>query len=259
MKRKWKILLAVVGLLVLAGGVVGAIRYNQRGIVTVQTGRASRQDLQSIVTASGEIKPRNYINIGSEAFGRITGISVKEGDRVKKGQILARIDSIQADADFNAQKAAVRSAEADSAAAEASLKAADDAIANAQATLDRSKADLERVRTQYRAHGAPLEEQARRAAGLRSAQSGARGPGRRGPRVRNPGRPGQGAKAAVVRSTQCHAAPHHAVRSQPAPFRRCPRQAQRQGASRWRGHQPAGARRRNRGPRRPELSPAPPS
>jgi HlyD family secretion protein len=148
-KRKWKILLAVVGLLVLAGGVVGAIRYNQRGIVTVQTGRAARQDLQSIVTASGEIKPRNYINIGSESFGRITGISVKEGDRVKKGQILARIDSVQADADFNAQRAAVRSAEADSAAAEASLKAADDSIANAQATLDRSKADLERVRTQY--------------------------------------------------------------------------------------------------------------
>ena len=149
MKRKWKILLAVVGLLVLAGGVLGAIRYNQRGIVTIQTGRASRQDLTSIVTASGEIKPRNYINIGSEAFGRITGIYVKEGDRVKKSQVLARIDSIQADADFNAQKAAVRSAEADSAAAEASLKAADDNIANAQATLDRSKADLQRIRTQF--------------------------------------------------------------------------------------------------------------
>jgi HlyD family secretion protein len=148
-KRKWKILLAVVGLLVLAGGVIGAIRYNQRGIVTVQTGRAVRQDLTSIVTASGEIKPRNYINIGSESFGRITGIYVKEGDRVQKGQILARIDSIQADADANAQKAAVHSAEADSAAAEANLKAADDAIATAQATLDRSKADLERVQTQF--------------------------------------------------------------------------------------------------------------
>ena len=42
MKRKWKILLAVVGLLVLAGGVLGAIRYNQRGIVTVQTGGLGR-------------------------------------------------------------------------------------------------------------------------------------------------------------------------------------------------------------------------
>jgi len=148
-KRKWKILLAVVGLLVLTGGVLGAIRYNQRGIVTVQTGRSSRQDLTAIVTASGEIKPRNYINIGSEAFGRITSIYVKEGDRVKRGQVLARIDSIQADADTNAQRAAVRSAEADSAAAEASLKAADDNIANAQATLDRSKADLQRIRTQF--------------------------------------------------------------------------------------------------------------
>ena len=150
MKRKWKIILAVIGLLVLAGGVLGAMKYNQRGIVTVQTGRAVRQDLTSLVTASGEIKPRNYINIGSQAFGRITDIHVKEGDRVRKGQILARLEGIQAAADVNAQKAAVNTAEADSSAAEASVLAAQENIATAQATVDRTKADLERLTTNFK-------------------------------------------------------------------------------------------------------------
>jgi len=63
--------------------------------VTVQTGLASKSDLTSVVTASGEIKPRNYINIGANAQGRITQLLVKEGDHVAKGQLLARIDETQ--------------------------------------------------------------------------------------------------------------------------------------------------------------------
>jgi HlyD family secretion protein len=148
-KRKWKIVLAVVGVLVLATAVFAGIKYNQRGIVTVQTGKTMRQDLTSQVTASGEIKPRNYINIGSEAFGRLVDISVKEGDRVRRGQTLARIDPIQAQADVNAQTAAVNSASADSAAAEANVNAADQSVGTAQASLDRARADLERTKTLF--------------------------------------------------------------------------------------------------------------
>lgn len=146
MKRKWKITLGVIVFLLVAGGVFASMRFNQRGIVTVQTGRASRQDLTSIVTASGEIKPRNYINIGANAQGIITDILVKEGDRVRKNQTVAKIEAIQALSDVNTQKATINSALADSAAAEASLKSLDDAVVAAQATLDRNKADLERTR-----------------------------------------------------------------------------------------------------------------
>ena len=64
MKKKWKILIAVLLVLGVTGGVVGRIQYSKKGIVTVQTGKAVRQDLTALVTASGEIKPRNYINIG---------------------------------------------------------------------------------------------------------------------------------------------------------------------------------------------------
>ena len=149
MKKKWKVLLFVVLILVVAGGVFASVKYNQRGIITVQTGRASRGDLTAVVTASGEIKPRNYINIGANVQGIITGLLVKEGDHVRKGQTVARLEAIQATADVNAQKAAVNSALADSAAAEAALKAQDDGIKTNQASLEKAKADADRARIDY--------------------------------------------------------------------------------------------------------------
>jgi HlyD family secretion protein len=150
-KRKWKAWLLVLALLVIVGGVVGGVKYSQRGVVAVQTGRAVRQDITSVVTASGEVKPRNYINIGSNAVSpsRITEILVKEGDRVRKGQMLAKLESVQPEADVAAQKASVSSAEADSTAAEASLRAADDNLTSVQATLDRSKSQLEQAKLNY--------------------------------------------------------------------------------------------------------------
>ena len=117
-----KILLAILVLALAAGGVVGGIRWSKRNLVTVQTGLAGRADLTAIVTASGEIKPRTYINIGANAQGRIVELLVKEGDRVRKGQVVARVEHIQAQADVAAQKAAVASALADSAAAEEGTK-----------------------------------------------------------------------------------------------------------------------------------------
>ncbi len=151
MKRKWKIWLAIIGLIVIAGGVYGGVKYSQRGVVVVQTGRVVRQDLTSLVTASGEIKPRNYINIGTNAMApsRIVGILVREGDRVRKGQLLARLESVQPEAEVAAQKAGLSSSEADSAASEAGLKAADENLLTSQATLDRAKAEMEQARANF--------------------------------------------------------------------------------------------------------------
>ncbi|HUK16721.1 MAG TPA: efflux RND transporter periplasmic adaptor subunit [Bryobacteraceae bacterium] len=149
MKTKWKVLIVVVALLVLVIGVYASTVYSKRGVVTVQTGRALREDLTSQVTASGEIKPKNYINIGANAMGQLTQILVKEGDHVRKGQLLAKIEDIQPAADVDAQKATLSSAEANSTAAEAGLKAADENINTMQAGLDHDKADLERMKADY--------------------------------------------------------------------------------------------------------------
>jgi HlyD family secretion protein len=150
LKRKWKILILVGVLVVGSIAVVGGVRYSRRGIVTVQTGRVVRQDLTSLVTASGEIKPRKYINIGANATGELTEIPVKEGDHVRKGQLLARIENTQPEADVDAQRASLSSVEADAAAAEAGVKSFDDNVLTMQAGVDRTKADLEKARLDFK-------------------------------------------------------------------------------------------------------------
>ena len=108
-----------------------------------------RGDLTSLVTASGEIKPKNYINIGANAIGVLSEILVKEGDHVRKGQLVARVENIQPEAQVNSQKAAVSSAEADSNAAEASLKVGDENLRTQQAIIDHSQADLEHAKLDF--------------------------------------------------------------------------------------------------------------
>jgi HlyD family secretion protein len=144
-KTKWKVLLAIVVLVLIAGGVFASVQYQKRGVVSVQTGRVVTEDLASVVTASGEIKPKNYINIGANQQGELTAILVKEGDHVRKGQLLAEVENTQSDADVKAQQAALSSAEADSAASEAAVKASDDNIATLEATVARTRADLEKA------------------------------------------------------------------------------------------------------------------
>ena len=149
MKRKWKVIVIVGVVLVLGVGVYASTVYSKRGVVSVQTGKAVRQDLTSLVTASGEIKPKNYINIGANAIGMLTNILVKEGDRVRKGQLVARVENVQPEAQVNSQKAAVSSAEADSNASEAALKTADEALRTQQAMIDHAQADLEHAKSDF--------------------------------------------------------------------------------------------------------------
>jgi HlyD family secretion protein len=143
-KRKWKIALVILVPLVIAGGIYGGIRYSQRDLITVQSGSAQRADLTAMVTASGEIKPRNYINIGANAQGRIVDLLVKEGDKVHRNQVVARIEHVQAQADVKAQEAMVASAQADSAAAEEGIAAADQTIKTQDATLERFRTEQAR-------------------------------------------------------------------------------------------------------------------
>jgi HlyD family secretion protein len=158
-KRKWKVLIIVLGVVTLGVGIYASTVYSRRGIVSVQTGRVIRQDLTSVVTASGEIKPRNYINIGANAQGQLTGILVKEGDRVRKGQLLARIENVQPEAEVAAQRAALSSAEAESAAAEAALRAADENLNTLQAVIERAKADRERAEVDFQRAQELLKDQ----------------------------------------------------------------------------------------------------
>src|SRR6516162_10341133 len=93
------------------GGIVWfSVNQANKGVITVQTAKVAKQDtLISLVTASGEIKPTTYTNMQAQGFGRITEILVKEGEHIQKGQRLLIQDSIQANADVEAQAAALTS------------------------------------------------------------------------------------------------------------------------------------------------------
>jgi HlyD family secretion protein len=145
----WKIVIGVVVAALVGGGVFAGVKYKQRGIVTVQTGKVMREDLASIVTSSGEIKPLNYINISAEYQGQLTQILVKEGDRVRKGQLVAQIDETESKADVAAQRATLSSAEADASASEAGVNAGEVNINALQATLEKTKADLVRYELDF--------------------------------------------------------------------------------------------------------------
>lgn len=151
MKTKWKVAIGI-GVLAIGGAAAYAnYKIKQGAIVSVTSSLVARQDLVSLVTSSGEIKPRNYINIGSNANApsRVTEINVVEGQRVRKGQQLAKLESVQPEAQLAAQRANVATSEAESSATEAGLNAAEENIKSAQAAVDRSKADAERARQDF--------------------------------------------------------------------------------------------------------------
>jgi HlyD family secretion protein len=148
--KKWKKGLIIGGAIVVVGVIVYAsVQMSRQGVVTVQTGKVAKQDLVSIVTASGEVKPLLYVNVGSTAYGQITEIAVKEGDRVKRGQLLARLESVQPTADVAAQQANLKAAGSDTTTAEAAATSAAAALRTAEADVPRAKAELERARLDF--------------------------------------------------------------------------------------------------------------
>jgi HlyD family secretion protein len=128
----------------LAGGTWLAVWQINKNVVTVQTGPAVRQDVTSLVTASGEVKPLTYTNVLGEGIGKITEIDVKEGDHVKKGNVLLRLESVQPAADVNAQRAGIASAEAGINSAQANDVSAQADIKSRAADLEHAKLDWDR-------------------------------------------------------------------------------------------------------------------
>jgi HlyD family secretion protein len=150
MKTWQKTLIGIGALLLVVGIVFLTIYFSGRNVVTVQTGKAQRQDLTSIVSASGEIKPKTYVNVGANAFGKIVRLYVREGDRVKKGQILAQLENVQSNADVAAMRASLEAAHTDTAAAEAGYKTSLADLNRAKADAERTKLDWDRAQALYK-------------------------------------------------------------------------------------------------------------
>jgi len=149
--KAWKKAAIGVGVAFVLTIIVGfTVHQSSKNVATVQTGKVLRQDLATVVSGSGEIKPKTYVNIGANAFGKITHLYVKEGDHVKKGQLLAQIENVQPEADVNANQASLQAAQTDALAADAGLKTSQADLLRAQADYDRNKLDWSRAQSLYK-------------------------------------------------------------------------------------------------------------
>ena len=145
-----KIVIVLVVLLVLGGITAFSIIQSQSNVLAVTTATVARQDLISVVSGTGQIKPKTYVNVGATSFGRITHLNVKEGDHVKAGTVLANIENVQPSATVAAQNATIVSSRTN---VEADVAAEQTAAANigaAKADLEQRKLDFDRAQALYK-------------------------------------------------------------------------------------------------------------
>ena len=153
-----RIIVGVGVLAVLGGAAVYAMRSGKSGI-EVDTVKVSRVEaLQSFVTASGEIVATKYADIGSAVMGRLVELKVKEGESVKAGQVLARIDPVQASSSADAAAASVGALEADARAAATQVRAAQASLEEARSREKEAAASWIRAQELQRAGLLPQSE-----------------------------------------------------------------------------------------------------
>lgn len=111
-------------------------------VVKVET----RPELRSTVTSSGEVRPIQYMNLTSEVQGRIEEIYVKEGQIVKKGEPLVRLDPNQLESSTDAQLAAYQAAQDDIRASQSQVTAAQNQLAQAQQALNQAQVAVDSAR-----------------------------------------------------------------------------------------------------------------
>ncbi len=121
MNTRGKVLLIIGGVVVLGGFVSLGVAKRKQPAVDVKMEKVARRDLVAQVTASGKIEPATSVDILSDIMGRIVYLPVQEGDFVRKGQILVKLDTATYAAAVEQAQAGVASAQANVAQAQANL------------------------------------------------------------------------------------------------------------------------------------------
>ncbi len=145
-----KILLIALAVLVAAVLVAVMVIRQQSGYTKVYTATVARQDLSTIISGTGQIKPTNYVNVGATAMGRITHLYVKEGEKVRKGEVVASIENVQQEANVAGQEASIAAAQTDIASYIAAEKTQQANVQHAQADLEQKQLDWNRAQALYK-------------------------------------------------------------------------------------------------------------
>lgn len=150
MSKKKKIWIGAGGIVALGLIIFFSIKATSKDEVTVQTSKAQRKEtLKSKVSASGEIRAKEFVDLQSEIAGVITELPVREGDVVKKGDVLLKIDPIQTAADTSATRAQLEASTADARAQEFQILNAEANLTRDEAALRSAKAQLEQAENNY--------------------------------------------------------------------------------------------------------------
>lgn len=174
LRKRKKPLIVLAILLVIGVIVVANLRSQREKTVKVTVDKVKKQDLTSIISASGEVKPKKNINISAQVPGRIIKIGVVEGQEVKAGDFLLKLDSTQYEAIADRDQNFIRAANADLIQAEARLQRdknvferqqklfeeqliSEDQLETAKAQFDISAAQVNAIRFQIKQADASLK------------------------------------------------------------------------------------------------------
>jgi len=124
-KKRRKLIIFSLIVIVLVGGTLAAILRKREVVITVQTDKVTRRSLTELVVANGRIQPVVQVVISPEVAGEITALPVKEGDHVKKGDLLVQIKPDNYEASRNSAEANYMSALASKTVAQAELDKAE--------------------------------------------------------------------------------------------------------------------------------------
>jgi HlyD family secretion protein len=137
-----KILLIVGAVVVVTGIVIGTVVRAQAGYTKCLISTVTPQDLVAVVSATGQVRPKVYVNVGANAMGRVTNLYAKEGDKVHKGEVLATIENTQQGANIVGQQASIAAARTD-------INSYLAAETSAQANVQHAQADLQQKKLAY--------------------------------------------------------------------------------------------------------------
>jgi len=157
MTRKKKIWIACGAVVVLAAIAFFSIRASRKDEVLVQTSKVVRKDeLKAQVAASGQIRAKEFVELQTEIAGLITELPVREGDRVKKGDFLLKIDPLQtraqstaSQAQYDAAMAEIRGQEFQISNAEQNLASSEASQTSARAELNQADSNLSRAKASF--------------------------------------------------------------------------------------------------------------
>ncbi|MEJ2082017.1 MAG: biotin/lipoyl-binding protein, partial [Acidobacteriota bacterium] len=140
-----------VGVLVAAGVIIWAsTKLTREDLTSVEVGDVTRmKKLVQMVSATGEINPKEYVELQAEISGVITDLYVEEGDSVKKGDVLLRIDPIQTETAMKAQEAILSAAQSEARSQQSQIAVQKTNSERDLASVRVAEAELEKAQQNY--------------------------------------------------------------------------------------------------------------